>query len=623
MRVGAAHFILLVAAASTTSCAHSKKNETIGTSAIADTPENKPFGDIDRSAIDSSVSPCSDFYSYACGGWTKTARIPDAEGSWTRSFSEARAHDEEILLGILERDTVDPPPDDPYSAQLGDFFASCMDETAITARGDGELIALLDSVIATDPDLLAKTIAHLHLLGVPALFVLEPEADLHDSHRVVAVIRQPPLAQSSDAIEEKLSSALEAHSVFHDPKAQPIVVDANGLTKIAANFRWKTYFSELGISPPSVIHVATPNYFSALDRILVSTKPDALRSTLQSELRRSLEQNFSTTGTRTLPPRKQFCVRAADALLGDALAVPFAREVLHEHDVASARADVEAMRAATQNAIDSLTWMDETTRDAAKKKIAAVSVAIGISAEKPVFGAFALGRTSFLRDVVRLRKIVAMKKLAAIGRETDPNAWRFSATTANAYFDPRSNEMVIAAGIMVPPIFDARDPWSFAFDDIVGHELTHALDRRFDENGNAADWWSAQTTEQYRERVECVRRDLDAQSLILKIDLRVSQILDESIADSGGLRIAYRKMSSEHASDDHARDQAFFTAYAQLWCSELRPEALANYVAENPHAPPRVRVNRALADMPELANAFSCKDGDAMTKKPSDRCDVW
>jgi predicted metalloendopeptidase len=111
--------------------------------------------------------------------------------------------------------------------------------------------------------------------------------------------------------------------------------------------------------------------------------------------------------------------------------------------------------------------------------------------------------------------------------------------------------------------------------------------------------------------------------MIVKTDLRVSQILDESIADSGGLRIAYRKMSSAHASDDRARDQAFFTAYAQLWCSAFRPEALANYVAENPHAPPRVRVNRALADMPELANAFSCKDGDAMTKKPRDRCDVW
>ncbi len=633
MRVRAAHrFIVL--AASILSCAHSKKNETIGTSAISDTPEKKPFGDIDQDAIDASVSPCADFYSYACGAWTKAARIPDDEGTWARSFSGARARDEKILLAILQHDAIEPPADDPYSAQLGDFFASCMDTNAIELRDDRDLTRLLDAIDTSDAESTARTVAHLHLLGVPALFVFEPERDLHDAHRVSAVIRQPPIAQPSDSIEEKIFAAFESRAVFHDPNAMPLVVDASAIAKMHGNFRWKTYFAELGIFPPTAIHVATPNYFSALDRILATTKPDALRATLRDELRKSLApfssrrlaqadvvRNFPTTGTRTLPDRSKFCTRSADVLLGDALAAPFVREASTEDDVSVARARVQKMRAAMQHEIDSLDWMDEPTRAAAKKKLASLSVAIGIPAEKPMFGAFDLERTSFLHDVVRLREIIERKKLAATGGASDPNAWRFSGTTANAYFDPRSNQMVIAAGILTAPIFDARDQWSFAFDDIVGHELTHALDRRFDENGNAANWWSEQTAERYRERVECVRRDLDAQSMIEKLDLHVSQILEESVADSGGLRAAYEAMT--HSFDDRARDQAFFTAYAQLWCTELRPEALANFVSENPHAPPRVRVNRALADMPELADAFSCKDTDAMAKKPSDRCRVW
>jgi putative endopeptidase len=628
--------ILALGAACSVACVSSKKNETTATSAIADTPENKPFGDIDRGAIDSRISPCVDFYAYACGGWTNTPRIPDDEAMWSKGFHETRARNEKILHGLLERDSVEPPADEPYSAQLGDFFASCMDDTAIDARGDVELEQLLDAIDTRDPDALAKSVAHLHLLGVPALFVFEPEPDLHDAHRIAAVVRQPARTRTSDAVEEKLLSTFEARSVLHDASTAPQIVDPIALVKIAPNFRWKTYFSELGISPPSVIHVATPNYLSAMDRIIAKASADDLRATLRSDLvhalapfsthtraRADLEQRARETGVHALPERSKFCAREADALLGDVLSVAFARRAVTDADLMSARALTASMTSAMQAEIDSLPWMDSQTRAVARKKIESLSIAIGIPAEKPAYGDFLLERTSFLSDVLQLRTRATRSKLATIGHASDPAAWRISGATANAYFDPRKNELVIPAGILAPPIFDERDRHAFAFESIIGHELTHALDGRFDENGNAVSWWSAQTSDQYRERLACVRRDLESASATEKLDLHVSQILDESVADSGGLRLAYAAMKRESASDDQARDQAFFLAFAQLWCTELRPEALANFVADNPHPPPRVRVNRTLADMPELAKAFSCKEGDVMTKKPADRCEIW
>ncbi|MEO7113000.1 MAG: M13 family metallopeptidase [Polyangiaceae bacterium] len=635
MRIRAASLFVALGFASSAACGR-KKIETIGTSAIADTPENKPFSDIDRDAIDSRVSPCVDFYAYACGGWTSTPRIPDDEAMWSKGFHEARTRNEKILRSILERDTVDPPASEPYSAQLGDFFASCMDDTAIDAHGEAELDQLLDTIDTRDPDALAKSVAHLHLLGVPALFVLEPEPDLHNAHRIAAVVRQPPPARSSDALDEKLFSAYEARSVLHDTSRASQIVDAAALVKIAPNFRWKTYFSELGISPPSAIHLATPAYLSAMDRIIAKASADELHATLHEDLlhalapfsthtlaKADLEQRSRETGVHTLPERSKFCAREADALLGGALSVAFVRRAMTDADLARARALSVAMTSVLQSEIDSLAWMDSQTRAVARKKIESLSIAIGIPAEKPARADFTLERSSFLSDVVQLRARATRIKLATIGHASDPTAWRISGSTVNAYFDPRKNELVIPAGILAPPIFDERDRHAFAFESILGHELVHALDGRFDENGNDASWWSAQTLARYHERLACVRRDLEAASASEKLDLQVSQILDESVADSGGLRLAYRAMKRESATDEKTRDQAFFTAFAQLWCTELRPEALANFVADDPHPPPHVRVNRALRDLPELAKAFSCNDGDAMTKKPADRCDVW
>ncbi len=622
-------------------CARSKKIETTSISAIPDTPENKAFGDVEGDALDVSVSPCADFYAYACGGWMKKTHIPDDEGMWSRSFHEVRARDESMLRAILERDTVAPPADEPYSAQLGDFFASCMDETAIDASGDAPTNALLDSIDTHDANAIASTIAHLHLLGVPALFVLEPEPDLSDANRVAAVVRQPPLAHVADPIEKELSSGMEARSVFHDANASAQIVGANGLATIAPNFRWKTYFFALGISPPPVIHVATPNYLSTMNRILTEveaapTKRDALRTMLRAELLHALAPTSSRaisvadfqstrneTGAASIAPRWKRCVRRADALLGDALAVPFARNAIDDEGSARANAITQSLISDMRTEVDSLSWMDSDTRLRAQKKLATLSVSIGSPLEKPTYGALSLGRASFLANDLHAREWAARRKLATIARATDRDAWRFSASTANAYFDPRKNELVIAAGILAPPIFDARDSETFAFDIIVGHELTHAIDRRFDENGNEHDWWSPQASTQFQKRVACVRRDLETIASNEKIALRVNQILDESVADSGGLELAYRKMAAEHpvaASEIKARDQAFFTAFAQLWCTKFRPEALATFVAENAHAPPHVRVNRAVRDRPELANAFACKDGDAMTKLPAARC---
>ena len=89
--------------------------------------------------MDKTVAPCDDFYAYACGGWMKATPIPEDEASWVRSFSVIHEDNQKALRAILDRDAAGDTQADAYGKQLGDFWASCMDESAIEHTGLDDL----------------------------------------------------------------------------------------------------------------------------------------------------------------------------------------------------------------------------------------------------------------------------------------------------------------------------------------------------------------------------------------------------------------------------------------------------------------------------------------------------
>jgi len=75
--------------------------------------------------------------------------------------------------------------------------------------------------------------------------------------------------------------------------------------------------------------------------------------------------------------------------------------------------------------------------------------------------------------------------------------------------------------------------------------------------------------------------------------------------------------------DGLTHQQRFFISYANRYAIMARPEYDRMLVATDTHAPNRFRVNVPLSNMPEFAEAFSCKMGDRMVRPQSERCRVW
>ena len=78
---------------------------------------------------------------------------------------------------------------------------------------------------------------------------------------------------------------------------------------------------------------------------------------------------------------------------------------------------------------------------------------------------------------------------------------------------------------------------------VIGHEITHGFDnsgRKFDAKGNQVDWWTGQDAKKFDERAKCIIQQFDGYFVEPDVHQNGELVQGESIADLGGLTIAYR-----------------------------------------------------------------------------------
>src|SRR5277367_4272838 len=125
----------------------------------------------DTANLDKTCKPCDDFFQFANGGWLKNNPIPAEYPAWG-GFRMLADENQKKLRTILDSAAADKSAVSGSNEQkIGDFYASCMDDTAIDAQGDKPLspqFAQIDQL--KDLNSVSPLIARLHAQGVDGFF---------------------------------------------------------------------------------------------------------------------------------------------------------------------------------------------------------------------------------------------------------------------------------------------------------------------------------------------------------------------------------------------------------------------------------------------------------------------
>jgi putative endopeptidase len=450
-------------------------------------------------------------------------------------------------------------------------------------------------------------------------------------------------------IETKLAQVSLTRVERRDPEKLYHKMSRGDLKTLTPDFSWDGYFQDIGYPNIDTVDVAVPKFFQAMNDDLKAIPLPAwkiyLRWHLVDAVAPELSQPFvdedfnfrgrALQGTTELLPRWKRCVQATDRQLGEALGQIYVQEYFPPEAKARAQEMVANLVAALQQDLQTLPWMGEATREQALKKLTAFTRKIGYPDKWRDYSAFNVDRGSYVTNSVHGREFEFNRGMKKIGKPVDRAEWGMSPPTVNAYYSPERNEIVFPAGILQPPFFDpkADDASNYGgMGAVIGHEMTHGFDdegRKFDADGNLRDWWTPEDAKNFEGRAECVQKQFD--SYVVEGDLHENGklVLGESIADLGGLTIAYNALEKDLEGKPRpliggfTPEQRFFLSYAQIWAANDRPEFERLMVNTNPHALDRFRSIAAPTNMPPFYKAFDCQEGDAMVRPAAVRCQIW
>ncbi len=646
--------------------------------------------------FDKSVRPADDFYQFATGGWQKKHPLPAAYSRFGSFDQLAEDNNKRIntILGELQKKTYKKGT---MEQKLSDFYKLAMDADRRNKEGITPVKPLLDEMEAakTKKDLEQLQLKYaaqgygvacgtyfaadeknvtMNILNVSqsGLTLGQKDYYLNNDAATVAIRDEykkhiarmfslygfdEAQAQAKADVIFKTETALalisKSMTELRDPQANYNKMTLKEFKANYPNINLEGMANAEGVKSEYIqtMVVGQPSFLEGYDKLSAAATADDLRALMEWDVIMSSssyltdairEANFNFFG-KTMSGRKEDyplwkrATNQVEAQMGEALGKMYVARYFPESSKKKMENLVRNLQIALGQRIDAQTWMSDTTKAEAHKKLDKFYVKIGYPNKWRDYSKLNIDPAkSFYENVMACRQFAHENHIAErAGKPVDRDEWFMTPQTVNAYYNPTTNEICFPAGILQYPFFDPKADEAFnygAIGVVIGHEMTHGFDdqgRQYDANGNMNDWWTANDAKGFNERADMYADFFSNINVLPDLKANGRFTLGENLADHGGLQVsflAYKNATAKKplkTKDGFTPDQRFFLAYAGVWGQNITEQEIRNRVKRDPHALGKWRVNGALPHIDAWYEAFNVKEGDKLFIPKKNRLDLW
>ncbi len=651
---------------------------------------------IEEANLDRTVRPQDDFYKFATGGWQKANPLPAAYSRFG-SFDQLQDDNNKRINTILGELQKKKYQDGTIEQKLAVFYRQALDTESRNKAGVEPVRALMAEIeqapslqalralqvkyaaegygqqfgagFAADEKNVSMNILNVmqggltlgqkdYYLNTDSATVAIREAykkHIERMFRLYGFGEALAAKRAAEVFAQEVTVALVSKSMteLRDPQANYNKTTLAQFRADYPNLPLEQLCNAEGIKSDYIqeMVVGQPSFLTGLNAIVGLQTADDVKALMEWDVIESSasyltdeirEANFDFFG-RTMSGRKEDyplwkrATSQVQAQLGEPLGRMYCEKYFPESSKKIMTDLVRNLQLSLGERIDAQTWMSDSTKANAHKKLDKFYVKIGYPDKWTDYSKLTIDPAkSFYENVLACRKFRHDDEIARkAGKPVDRDEWYMTPQTVNAYYNPTTNEICFPAGILQYPFFDPKADEAFnygAIGVVIGHEMTHGFDdqgRQYDSDGNMKDWWTAADAKGFNERAKLYADFFDGIEVLPGLHSNGKLTLGENLADHGGLEVAFNAFKHATANKPlkvklgFTPEQRFFLAYAGVWGQNITDQEIRNRVKRDPHALGEWRVNGALPHVDAWYEAFGVKPGDKMYLPESERLKLW
>lgn len=553
---------------------------------------------IEYEHVDDSVHPGDDFNRYVNGGWLDQSELPQGFSRFG-SFTELFLLSEERIDGIISEARAANAAAGTPQQQIGDLYASFMDQDTLTARGFDPVRPMLDTIAAasTHDDI-------ANLMGQPgtaSIFGAGVGRDQGNPNRYIVSVGQSGLglptrdyyledteryqgfrdayvayiadvfgfigmdngAERAQRILDLETQFAQVHWTRQDSRDRTRTYNLMTTDELAASapgFNWATFMDALDFADQTEVVIRQDTAIQSLATLFgevpVETWQDWLTyryvnsnsGRLTPEFYERSFDFFSRTLSGVEQPRdlEARAIQYVNGSAGMALGQIYVERFFPPEYKEQMEVLVDYLGRALRERLETLDWMDEETREGAIYKFENFTPKIGYPDQWPDYSSIEIRSDDLFGNAERIAawfRADSRERLRGPIRDWE---WGMSPQTVNAYYSSTANEIVFPAAILQGPFFDPYADPAVNFGGIgavIGHEMGHGFDdqgSRSDGDGVLRDWWTAESRANFDGMTDRLAAQYSEFSPIEGEFVNGRLSLGENIGDVGGLSMAFR-----------------------------------------------------------------------------------